>query len=67
MLESYITAKLTDVNLGAGNGDLIANGNDKIITGSEACVRLTGVKEWIKMILWNQKVHAIHKLLVLKV
>ena len=40
-LESYIAAKLTNVNLGAGNGDLIANGNDKIITGSEAYVRTT--------------------------
>lgn len=48
LLESYITAKLTDVNLGAGNGDLIANGTDKIITGSEACVRLTGTNDWMK-------------------
>ncbi len=38
-LNSYISAKLTPVNLGAGDGDLIgANGSDQIITGSEAWV-----------------------------
>jgi hypothetical protein len=47
MLTSVICAKLTDVNLGAGNGDLIANGNDKIITGSEAWVREDDAN-WVK-------------------
>ena len=48
LLESYISAKLTDVNLGAGNGDLIADGSDKIITGSEAYVRVTDSPNWVK-------------------
>jgi hypothetical protein len=46
-LESYVSAKLTDVNLGAGNGDLISNGTDKIITGSEAWVRTT-TNQWVQ-------------------
>jgi hypothetical protein len=45
-LSSYISAKTTQVNLGAGNGDLIGDGTDQIVTGSLTRVQTTG-GEWV--------------------
>lgn len=45
-LSSYISAKTTQVNLGAGNGDLIGNGTDQIVTGSLTHVQTIG-GDWV--------------------